>query len=263
MISSSSFRFLWWSYNRWKIHQTKPTAQNIPFWCFFTLKCFGSWLGRPRDQLCDLCETIIPHYSQRTNFVNYLRQLSGIILLCPLHRLQMVALSYSLRTSSAKIYTRLYALHTVLDCMKYFYGACKTWNMEAKHCQRKKTSPQAKYHFFHYFNWWGSRWGRWGNRWGGWVGEVGEVSEVGEVGEVSSLTSVKSSLDTGCFLTLGLPLKYQSTEKVNQARLGVSRTIYVNVDSPNLGFPYLTFQGRPSVKNTLYHHLKGSHQSSQ
>ena len=31
--------------------------------------------------------------------------------------------------------------------------------------------------------------------------------------------------------------------KVNQARLGVSRPIYVNVDSPNLGFPYFNFLG--------------------
>ena len=35
------------------------------------------------------------------------------------------------------------------------------------------------------------------------------------------------------FLT-GPPLKFQ-VQKVN---LGVSRTIYVNVDSPNQGFPY-------------------------
>ena len=27
------------------------------------------------------------------------------------------------------------------------------------------------------------------------------------------------------------------------ARLGVSRPIYVNVDSPNLGFPYFNFLG--------------------
>ena len=36
------------------------------------------------------------------------------------------------------------------------------------------------------------------------------------------------------------------------ARLGVSRSIYVNVDSPNLGFPYLAFLGGTSEKNTLY-----------
>ena len=41
-------------------------------------------------------------------------------------------------------------------------------------------------------------------------------------------------------------LKVQSTEKLIEARLGVSTTIYVNVDSHNLGFPNLK-------KNTLYH----------
>ena len=30
----------------------------------------------------------------------------------------------------------------------------------------------------------------------------------------------------------------KSTENLIWARLGVSRTTYVNVDSPNLGFPY-------------------------
>ena len=39
----------------------------------------------------------------------------------------------------------------------------------------------------------------------------------------------------------GTPLKVPSTEKLIQACLGVSRTIYVNVDSPNLGFPYFNF----------------------
>ena len=43
------------------------------------------------------------------------------------------------------------------------------------------------------------------------------------------------------FFSLGLPLKVLSTEKFIKARLGVSRTIYVNVDSPNLGFPYFNF----------------------
>ena len=41
---------------------------------------------------------------------------------------------------------------------------------------------------------------------------------------------------TGCFFPLGLPLKCLSTEKLIYARLGVSRTIYVNVDSPHLVF---------------------------
>ena len=35
--------------------------------------------------------------------------------------------------------------------------------------------------------------------------------------------------------------------------MGVSRPIYVNVDSPNLGFPYYNFLGGTSEeKNTLY-----------
>ena len=32
------------------------------------------------------------------------------------------------------------------------------------------------------------------------------------------------------------------------ARLGVSRLIYVNVDSPNLGFPYFNFLGGYQLK---------------
>ena len=35
--------------------------------------------------------------------------------------------------------------------------------------------------------------------------------------------------------------KVQSTKKLIYARLGVSRTIYVNVDTPNLGFTYFNF----------------------
>ena len=77
--------------------------------------------------------TSVRHYSQRMNFVNYLRQLSGIILLCPLHGLQMVALSSSLHTSSAKIYTRLYALHTALGCMKYFLGSAYLYQFQLKY----------------------------------------------------------------------------------------------------------------------------------
>ena len=46
------------------------------------------------------------------------------------------------------------------------------------------------------------------------------------------------------------PLKYQSTEKLILARLGVSRTIYVNVDSPNLGFSYSNFSGEAQCKKT-------------
>ena len=45
------------------------------------------------------------------------------------------------------------------------------------------------------------------------------------------------------FFSLVPPQKVLSTEKLIQARLGVSWTIYVNVDSPNLGFPYFNFLG--------------------
>ena len=31
------------------------------------------------------------------------------------------------------------------------------------------------------------------------------------------------------------------TRPPSKARLGVSRTIYINIDSPNLGFPYFNF----------------------
>ena len=42
----------------------------------------------------------------------------------------------------------------------------------------------------------------------------------------------------------------QSIEKLILARLGVSREIYVNIDSPILGFPYLNFFGGGPVKKT-------------
>ena len=46
------------------------------------------------------------------------------------------------------------------------------------------------------------------------------------------------------------PPKNSKYKKVNQARLGVSRTIYVAVDSPNLGFPYFHFLGGYQLKET-------------
>ena len=55
---------------------------------------------------------------------------------------------------------------------------------------------------------------------------------------------------TGWLFTLGLPLKVLSTEKLILARLGVSRTIYVNVHSPNLGFPYFNFLGEAQWKKS-------------
>ena len=53
----------------------------------------------------------------------------------------------------------------------------------------------------------------------------------------------------GNFFT-GTPPKVPSTEKLILARLGVSRTIYVNVDSPNLGFSYFNFLGEAQCKIT-------------
>ena len=46
--------------------------------------------------------------------------------------------------------------------------------------------------------------------------------------------------------SLILPLKVISTNKLIWARLGVSRPIYVNVDSPSLGLPY----------HPVYHHVQ-------
>ena len=44
-----------------------------------------------------------------------------------------------------------------------------------------------------------------------------------------------------------------TTKKLIYARLGVSRPIYVNVDTPNLGFPFFNFLGGYQLKkNTLY-----------
>ena len=60
----------------------------------------------------------------------------------------------------------------------------------------------------------------------------------------------------GVFFLTGTPLKVPSTKKLILARLGVSRPIYVNVDSPiRLGFLYLNFLGEGQwKKNTLYNH---------
>ena len=45
----------------------------------------------------------------------------------------------------------------------------------------------------------------------------------------------------GVFFFTGIPPKSSKYRKVN---LGKVRKIYVNVDSPNLGFPYFNFSGR-------------------
>ena len=50
----------------------------------------------------------------------------------------------------------------------------------------------------------------------------------------------------------GAPPKSKSTEKLIWARLGASRTIYVNVDSPNLGFPYFNFLGAHQTQKNVY-----------
>ena len=52
------------------------------------------------------------------------------------------------------------------------------------------------------------------------------------------LTPIGDQEITVCSFLLWYPRKVPSTNKLIQARLGVSRMIYVNVDSPNLGFQY-------------------------
>ena len=44
------------------------------------------------------------------------------------------------------------------------------------------------------------------------------------------------------------PPKSSKNKKLIQARLGVSRPIYVNVDTPNLGFPYFNILGGYQLK---------------
>ena len=60
----------------------------------------------------------------------------------------------------------------------------------------------------------------------------------------------ESTLTYRVFFSLGLPLKVLCTDKLIQARLGVSGTIYVNVDSPNLDFPYFNFLGEAQWNKT-------------
>ena len=63
-----------------------------------------------------------------------------------------------------------------------------------------------------------------------------------ESGKGSSLTRKLSNLAPTdmyrVFFFTGTPLKVPSTKNLIYAGLGVSRPIYVNVDSPYLGFPY-------------------------
>ena len=58
------------------------------------------------------------------------------------------------------------------------------------------------------------------------------------------------------FFPLVFPLKVPSTENLIYARLSVSRTIYVNVESPNLGFRYfnvykILYQGVHTIAYTF------------
>ena len=48
----------------------------------------------------------------------------------------------------------------------------------------------------------------------------------------------------------GAPKKVLNTEKLIWARLGVSRAIYVNVDSPYLSFPFFNFIGECQLKKS-------------
>ena len=52
----------------------------------------------------------------------------------------------------------------------------------------------------------------------------------------------------GVFLTGTPPKSSKNTKKLILAGLGVSKPIYVNVDSPNLGFPYFNFVGGYQLK---------------
>ena len=84
------------------------------------------------------------------------------------------------------------------------------------------------------------------------LGAVGE--EEGGLAHLQWTPVADRSVSYRVIFFTGTPLK--STEKLIWARLGVSRPIYVNVDSPNLGFPYFNFLGGTSEKNPpLYNPL--------
>ena len=56
---------------------------------------------------------------------------------------------------------------------------------------------------------------------------------------------ISGTQHTGCFFFF---------TGTHQKVLSAKKLIYVNVDSPNLGFPYFNFlEGVPVKKNTLYH----------
>ena len=54
----------------------------------------------------------------------------------------------------------------------------------------------------------------------------------------------------GGFFFTGPPSKMSKYRELILVRLGVSRTIYVNVDSPNLGSPYFDILGEAQCKIT-------------
>ena len=67
------------------------------------------------------------------------------------------------------------------------------------------------------------------------------------------LQSCECIQDTGTKIHLGSfegESHFVNKEKLIWARLSVSRPIYVNIDSPNLGFPYLKFLGERKSEKT-------------
>ena len=82
-----------------------------------------------------------------------------------------------------------------------------------------------------------------------WIARIGINPVKRSVEGVEPCCSIRpDNSNTGCFFSLVPPLKVQSTKNLILARLGVSRPIYVNVDSPNLGFPYFYFLGGYQLK---------------
>ena len=69
---------------------------------------------------------------------------------------------------------------------------------------------------------------------GKWAASYSDIPQVGTRAPFQSKSKV-------IFFLTGTPYKVLSTERLIQARLGVSRTIYVNVDSPTLGSTYFNF----------------------
>ena len=77
----------------------------------------------------------------------------------------------------------------------------------------------------------------------GWGGNSG-AGRAPDLGKIK--TYYPDNTHTGCFFT-GTPPK--SSKKVNLGEVMCIRPIYINVDSPNLGFPYFNFSGGTSEKN--------------